>query len=92
MTTKEKQIRKAHLKAKSKSIGMKKAWRDIRKDHKIDRHNAILDLVSSGIDINEARGIIDKQIRNDEAMFRFEAYNEISRKKKALQAKLKLGE
>lgn len=92
MTANEKQIRKAHSKAKSKSIDMKKVWRDIRKDHKIDRHNAILDLVCSGIDINEARDIVDKQIREEEAMFRSEAYNEILRKKKALQAKLKLGE
>ena len=92
MTANEKQIRKAHSKAKSKSIDMKKVWRDIRKDHKIDRHNAILDLVCSGIDINEARDIIDKQIREEEAMFRSEAYNEILRKKKALQVKLKLGE
>ena len=92
MTANEKQIRKAHSKAKSKSIDMKKVWRDIRKDHKIDRHNAILDLVCSGIDINEARDIVDKQIREEEAMFRSEAYNEILRKKKALQVKLKLGE
>ena len=92
MRENEKRIRKAYAQVKQKSIGMKKVWRDIRKDHKIDRHNAILDLVCSGIDINEARDIIDKQIRDDEARFRSEAYNEIIRKKKALQAKLKLGE
>lgn len=92
MTENEKAIRAADSKIKANLKNLKKAWADIRKDHKIDRHNAILDLVCSGIDITEARDIIDKQIRDDEAMFRSEAYNEILRKKKALQAKLKLGE
>lgn len=92
MTENEKAIRKAGLKMKTRLTDYKKAWTSIRKDHKINRHNAILDLVSSGIDITEARNIIDKQIRDDEAMFRFQAHNEILRKKKALQEKLKLGE
>ncbi len=92
MTEREKQIRKAYLKVKAESAGMKEIWKDIRKDHKIDRHNAVLDLVCAGIELKEAREIVDKQIREEEAMFRSEAYNEITRRQKLMIKELGLGE
>lgn len=90
MTTNEKQIRKAHSKAKTKSFKKKMEWREIRKDHKIDRHNAILDLLCAGIELQDAREITDKLIREDQDNFRFDAINEITRKKRALESKLKV--
>ena len=72
--------------------GKKEIWKDIRKDHKIDRHNAILNLVCAGIELKEEREIVDKQIREEEAMFRSEAYNEITKKQKLMIKELGLGE
>jgi hypothetical protein len=90
MTANEQQIRKAHSKAKSKSFKKKMQWQDIRKDHKIDRHNAILDLVCAGVALQDAREITDKLIKEDRDNFRFDAINEITRKKRALESKLKV--
>jgi len=76
-----KAIEKAHSKVISKKQFLLKAWRSIRKDEHIDRRNAILDLVNSGIDKIEAIAIIDNEIRKDKDNFRFEAFHYIQLKK-----------
>lgn len=91
MTDNEKAIRRANAQfGESFLSSRKKEWIDIRKDHKIDRHNAIIDLVNSGIDILQARAIIDKEIQKDEDNFKFLALNEIRRKKRALEKELQV--
>jgi uncharacterized protein YoaH (UPF0181 family) len=76
-----KAIKKAHSKVISKKQLLLKAWRDIRKDERIDRRNSILDLINSGIDKIEAIAIIDNEIRKDKDNFKFEAFHYIEMKK-----------
>ena len=91
MTDNEKAIRKANAQFGEEFLSSKKQeWLAIRKDHRIDRDNAILDLVKAGVDILEASAIIDREIKEEEDTFKFIAVNEIRRQKRALEKELKV--
>ena len=91
MTNNEKAIRKAHSDFRETFlVSKKKQWIEIRKGQKVDRANAIIDLVHSGIDIKDAQDIVDREIEHDKFNFRIDAVNELRRKKRELEKELKV--
>ena len=91
MTTNEREIRKAHEDFRENFLNSKKQeWIEIRKNNRLDRKTSIHHLVNSGIDIKEARFIIDRDMQQEQDAFRFDAVNEIRRKKRQVEQDLKV--
>ena len=88
----EKEIKKAHDKLKRQLYKKKKEWHSIRIDKHLEAIDMMHNLMSAGIDRNDAKEIAKREVTEDEDEFRFIARNHIEMKRAKIAKELGLTE